>query len=430
MKLNQLLSLLAICGLSSPALATDGYFSDGYGIKAKGMAGVAIALPQDALAAANNPAGMVMVGDRLDLGLDWFRPSRGADITGNTAGLNGSYNGNGKQNFFIPEFGYNRMLGTAMSAGISVYGNGGMNTRYNTNPFAAGFLGAFGGQNPGGINLEQLFVAPTFAIKASRNNALGVSLVFSQQRFGATGLQAFTANPAWSVSPANITDKGNDTTSGWGLRLGWTGQLADNVTLGATYASKIKGKFSAYKGLFAEGGEFDIPENYGLGIALKATPQLTLGADVKQINYSKSHSVGNAVDCLLAGTCQLGAANGPGFGWRNTTVYKLGASYAYSKDLALRAGFSYNKQPIPASQTFFNILAPGVVENHLTLGTTWTLANRNELSVAYMHAFNVSVNGSASILPTAAPPAGFGGGNANLHMYEDSLGIAYGIKFP
>lgn len=36
------------------------------------MAGVGIALPQDAMAAATNPAGMAFVGDRLDVGVDWF----------------------------------------------------------------------------------------------------------------------------------------------------------------------------------------------------------------------------------------------------------------------------------------------------------------------------------------------------------------------
>jgi long-chain fatty acid transport protein len=419
MKVKKIISLLAICGIASPVLATDGYFSDGYGIKAKGMAGVAIALPQDALAAANNPAGMVMVGNRVDLGLDWFRPSRGADVVGNTLGLTGSYNGNDKQNFFIPELGYNKMLGSDMSAGISVYGNGGMNTRYKTSPFAAwGVAGATG------INLEQLFIAPTFAMKANKSNALGVSLVFSQQRFGATGLQPFKP---MSSNPGNVTDRGNDTTTGWGLRLGWTGQLTDSVAVGATYASKIKGKFSNYSGLFADQGEFDIPENYGLGITVKATPQLTVAADVKEINYGKSGSVGNPINSLFSGV-PLGATNGPGFGWRNTTVYKLGASYAYSQDLALRAGFSYNRQPIPENQTFFNILAPGVIENHLTLGATWTLANKNELSLAYMHGFNSKVAGSSSIVP--GNPPGMGGGNANLHMYQDSLGIAYGIKFP
>ena len=181
-------------------------------------------------------------------------------------------------------------------------------------------------------------------------------------------------------------------------------------------------KFHKYKGLFANGGEFDIPENYGFGIAVKTTPKLTLAADVEQINYSKIAAVGNPVDCLFQGLCQLGSNNGPGFGWRDVTVLKLGASYQYRNDLVLRAGFNTLRQPIPESQTFFNILAPGVVEQHLTLGGTWTLANGNELTLAYMHAFKKEVNGVNSISP------GFGGGEANLHMYEDSFGIAYGIK--
>ena len=45
------------------------------------------------------------------------------------------------------------------------------------------------------------------------------------------------------------------------------------VTLGATYQTKTKmGKFSQYSGLFAEQGSFDIPSNYGVGAAVKATP--------------------------------------------------------------------------------------------------------------------------------------------------------------
>jgi long-chain fatty acid transport protein len=40
------------------------------------MGGVGIALPQDALAAATNPAGMGLIGDRIDLGATWFRPIR------------------------------------------------------------------------------------------------------------------------------------------------------------------------------------------------------------------------------------------------------------------------------------------------------------------------------------------------------------------
>ena len=426
MKIRKSAALLLAVGVSAPAFATNGYFSHGFGIKAKGMAGVGIAMPQDALAAATNPAGIVMVGDRLDVGVDWFQPKRGADIVGNLGGLSGSYSGNGDSSFLVPEFGYNKMLGWDMAVGLAVYGNGGMNTRYEAGPFAAGGLGFFGGQNPSGVNLEQLFIAPTFAMKINKNHALGASIVFAYQTFGATGLQAMT-NPGFSIHSADVTNRGNDHSSGWGLRLGWNGQISDNVTLGATYASKIKGKFDAYKGLFAEEGQFDIPENYGIGIAVKATPKLTVAADIQRINYGSVKAIANTADCLFAFGCQLGQSGGAGFGWRDMTAYKFGVSYEHSKDLTLRAGLSTNRQPIPSGQTFFNILAPGVVENHLTLGGTMTLANKNELTAGYMHAFKKTVNGALSI--GGAFGGMVGGGEANLHMSEDSLGVAYGIKF-
>jgi long-chain fatty acid transport protein len=397
------------------ALATDGYFSHGYGMKSKGMGGVGIALPQDALAPATNPAGLTMVGNRLDIGLDWFRPTRGADITAPSP-MQGSYDGNDASDFLIPEFGYSRMLNPDMAVGVAVYGNGGMNTKYKNSPYAM-----FGGTSPTGVDLTQLFVAPTVAYKVNPNNSIGLSLNLAYQQFGLSGLQT-SAFAGFSSDPTHFSDQGKDSSTGWGVRIGWTGQISPTVTLGATYQSKTKmGKFDKYRGLFANGGEFDIPENYGIGIAVKTTPKLTLAADVEQINYSKIAAVGNPVDSLFMGL-KFGDPNGPGFGWRDVTVLKLGASYQYRDDLVLRAGFNTLRQPIPENQTLLNILAPGVVEQHLTFGATWTLANNNELTLAYMHAFKKEVNGVNSIPPS------FFGGEANLHMYEDSIGIAYGIK--
>ncbi len=159
------------------ALATDGYFSHGYGMKSIGMGGVGIALPQDALAPATNPAGLTMVGNRLDIGLDWFRPTRGADIVNNGAGMTGSYDGNDATDFLIPEFGYSRMLNPDMAVGIAVYGNGGMNTKYKSSPFAA-----VGGTSPTGVDLTQLFVAPTVAYKV---NAEQLDRAVAQSRLSA-----------------------------------------------------------------------------------------------------------------------------------------------------------------------------------------------------------------------------------------------------
>jgi long-chain fatty acid transport protein len=412
MKLKKIAALIALAGLSGSAFATNGYFAHGYGMKAKGMGGVGIAYGQDALAAATNPANMVLVGSRWDAGVDYFRPQRDSEIVGNGFGANGKYDGNSSENYFVPEFGYNKMIANNMSLGVSVYGNGGMATDYDRNPFAA-----FGATGNAGVNLEQLMIAPTLSYKLNENHAIGVSIKIAYQKFKAFGIQPFALI---SSAPTKLTNNGHDSSWGYGIGLGWTGQITPTVKLGATYQSKTKmQEFDDYRGLFAEQGGFDIPENYGVGMSWQATPQFVIAADINQINFSKVRSVGN----VLAEGGPLGANNGSGFGWDDMTVYKIGFAYDLNKEWTVRAGYNHGKQPIPKSQTFFNILAPATVEDHLTLGATWRLASGGEVSFAYMHAFEETVKGSNSI------PAGFAGGNANLKMYEDSFGISYGVKF-
>ncbi len=416
MKFKNGIKLAVITALCAPALAfaTNGYFQHGYGVKAQGMAGVGIALPQDALAAATNPAGMAFVGDRVDLGVVWFRPMRGTDITG-TAGSfsNGAFEGNNTNNFLIPDFGYNKMINPRLSLGVSVYGNGGMNTDYRAIPL---FNGA--GNNVG-VDLSQLFISPTVGFKLNDKHAIGLAVNFAYQKFAAKGLQNFAA---FSSAPTALTDVGHDSSTGWGARVGWTGQLSDAVTLGATYQTKTRmGKFSKYAGLFAEQGSFDIPANFGAGIAVKAAPAFTLAFDVQKIQYSGVRSIGNpSLPLLAAGS--LGTSNGPGFGWQDMTAYKLGASWDYSPTLTFRAGVSHGSQPIQPQDALFNILAPGVIENHATLGLTWAVSKTGELSFSYMHGFNKNVNAPGAV------PGIFGGGNVNLRMYQNSLGVAYGWK--
>jgi long-chain fatty acid transport protein len=141
------------------------------------------------------------------------------------------------------------------------------------------------------------------------------------------------------------------------------------------------------------------------------------------VNYSGVKSLGNPLSKLTSSGNQLGSSDGPGFGWEDITIYRLGVAYDVNQAWTVRAGYSWGDNPIPSSQTLLNILAPGVIEQHFTLGATWRLDPKSELSFSYMHAFENTVDGSNSI------PAAFGGGNANIKMSQDSLGIAFGMKF-
>lgn len=421
MKLNRIALAVALAGLSVGAHATNGYFSHGYGMKAKGRAGASTAMADDAMGGAVNPAKMVFVGNRLDLGVDLFNPNREMSRTGDITGSVES----DSEYFLVPEFGYNKMIKPNLSLGVTVYGNGGMNTDYPGGGFDCGggpVNNALCGVGSLGVDLMQLIIAPTLAYKLNESHAIGISPLLGYQRFKANGLQAFAG---MSSDAANLTNRDYDDAFGYGVRVGYMGKLSDRVTVGAAYASKMEmDEFDDYKGLFAEQGDFDIPANWNLGVAFQATPQIMLTLDYQRIQYSDVNSIANPSANALIGA-QLGAGNGPGFGWDDVDVWKLGVEYAYSKNLTLRAGWNHGDNPIRSQDVTFNILAPGVIQDHLTLGFTYTTPSGGEWTAYYMHALEEDVTGSS--LFTAMGMAG--PATEKIKMDQNSLGVAYSWKF-
>ena len=404
MKFTRLAIGLALAGLSFGANATNGMFGHGYGMKAKGMGGAATATAEDAFGGANNPASMAFVGNRIDFGADLFSPIRESTSTLTPFG---TVNMESNSNYFvIPEFGYNRMINSNLSLGVSVYGNGGMNTDYDPVPGAGGF-NLFGGTGSLGIDLMQLIIAPTAAYKLTPDHAIGISPLLAYQRFRSEGLQSF-----------GIINPGYDDSFGYGVRVGYQGRITPTVAIGAAYSTKVNyDEFDKYNLLFLENGDLDIPANYNLGVAWQATPQLMLALDYQRINYSDVDSMGKP------------PAVG-GFGWDDSNVWKLGAKYKYNNKWTFRAGYSHTDSPIEGAtlaecgagsvncgETFFNTLAPGIIEDHATLGFTYTTASGGELTVAYMHGFKNDVSGANPF-----------GGDTTIQMYQNSLGIAYGWK--
>jgi len=438
-----IIATAAACAATMQAWGTDGYFQHGYGIISKGMAGAGTAVASDTFGGASNPAKMVFVGNRLDVGVDLFSPRRSSERSGSSA-LLGPIDGSADSDstlFAVPEFGYNKMIDSNLAVGVSVYGNGGMNTDYPGGqiPSASACAGFYGVPTPGpynllcgtgrlGVDLIQLIVAPTLSYKLSENQAIGIAPLFGFQRFKIDGLQAFAG---FSTSPSDMSNRGNDTAQGVGFRVGWFGRSGDTLSFGAAYSTKIKmSNFDKYKGLFAEGGDFDMPVNYNAGIAAKVTPETMIALDYQHINYSGVKSVGNPSALLLqcAGgnlaNC-LGGSDGAGFGWHDVSVWKLGVEYRYSSRMTLRGGWNHTDNPIRAEDVTINILAPGVVQDHLTLGLTYLLESGGELSFAYMHAFNNSVSGSSFFNNfTGGLPAG----SETIQMHQNALGVAYGLK--
>lgn len=396
---------LALGAALLPAHATNGYFPHGFGLKAKGMGGTAVALTHDAFAGVNNPASSAFVGNRWDIGGEIFMPKRSATVSTPSGAVEIESD---KSTFLIPEFGYNRALSDKLGVGLTVYGNGGMNTDYPaTFPGGSNFMCSSStncGTGHLGVNLMQLIVAPTVAYKLNDNHSIGLSPLLVYQQFEAYGLQAF-----------GIANQGKDSSTGIGVRLGYLGRLTDRLTVGASYSPKINmGKLDKYAGLFAGAGDFDIPENYALGVAYQITPGLQVAVDYSRINYSKIPSIGNASLANMANG--FGSANGPGFGWKDVEVVKLGAQWQMNSQWTLRAGYNRGTNPVPSADVFLNTLAPGVIKSHVTLGGTYAMSANEELSFAAWHGLRSTVSGT-SPAPTT------------IGMSQNGFGLQYSRKF-
>jgi hypothetical protein len=123
-----------------------------------------------------------------------------------------------------------------------------------------------------------------------------------------------------------------------------------------------------YSGLFAEKGGFDIPQTFTGGWPCSPR-RANVALDVQWINYESIKSVGNDFLPNLA-LAALGVENGAGFGWHDMTVYKAGVQFEASEKWTLRGGYSYGRQPIRSNEVLINILAPGVMEQHVSAGVT------------------------------------------------------------
>lgn len=386
---------IAFVSIGGTATATNGYFSHGYGTQSKALGGATVAYPQSGFSAATNPAGMVWSGSGYDFSISLFNPNREYTVTGNPSGQQGTFPltpgrvESDSKLFVIPGLAANWMIDEKYSVGVTLYANGGMNTNYDTKTFNNPQAPV---TQPTGVDLGQFFAAATYSRKLADQHSIGVTGIFGFQRFEARGLQAFGG---FSTDGTKLTDNKHATSTGFGGKFGYLGKLSDRFQVGASYQTKMyMSKFDDYAGLFAEQGDFDIPSSWSVGAAVQAADVLWIMGEVQQVRYSEVVSVSNPMNpANFQQGVLLGSDNGSGFGWEDMTTYKFGLEWEGLADMPFRAGYSFGKQPIPDTETMFNILAPGVIEQHLTFGFSRKMCKGKELSVAIMHGLSKSVTG-------------------------------------
>ena len=267
--------------------------------------------------------------------------------------------------------------------------------------------------------------------------SLGIAAVLAAQMFEVEGVAAFGgytrsfAASGGTQMPTALSNNGTDWSYGAGLKFGLHAPLSERVTFGVVYQTEtFMTEFDDYADLFAEQGDFDIPADFKIGLTFKANDRWAWNFDIQHTWFSDVEAVSNPIQNIFAcptagqgGTALencLGGENGAGFGWDDMTTFKLGMRYQAGEDWTWRAGYSYGEQPIPSDQMTFNILAPAVVESHITAGFTLERTKGRQFNMAFMFAPSNDVTGPNNFDPSQT---------INLKMHEWEIEASYSLRF-
>lgn len=406
------------------------------GVKATGMAAACTSYPIDCFAGAYNPAGMALLCDRFDLGVNMTHFTQSTTIVNYTHPLfgpqNGTRNGARTPNLYGGEFGINKNFcfnacdqDLQVSLGLIAYNRNFIKTTYSQ-PYTL-----FGTSNTGMEYLNET-VAAIIAARLWERHSFGIALNYQVQRLKVNGLENFeTLLAGFTIDPTKTTNRGYNWSQGFGITLGYLCQVTDCLRVGLAWQpQQSMSRFKKYEGFVADKGKFNIPQRFQAGISYSLTPCLTVAADYEWVNWEKIPQLGNKTFPNFY-THLLGEKKGAGFGWTNQNYWRFGVDYAFNSCISVRAGFRHTNAPIRKEFTAVNLLTLDCVENVITCGATWKQSVCNEFSVFYAYGFENKINGKNSI-PSTAPFFGNliqQGSEINLKQSLMAGGISWGRHF-
>lgn len=399
--LKKTLLISAGCALSfaQNASATTGFLTHCTGYHC-GTGGAGVALPTDASNSELNPALIAELDTEITVAPGLFHPVRkmnsSAAPVGNPAGEQRSK----LENFLDGSAGFTYRVNDKWVLGISASGNGGMVTKYpspRSNPAL---------QTPGPNRFDsEIFyrlalVSPTISHALTKHVSLGLSLVL--------GYSDFKSNSAQPVLGGLFMETSGglqrETAYGFGVRGGVLWKANDMFSFGLAFSSPVYfEQFQNYRDILT--GPLNRPLTGTIGATWHAMKDLNFVLDYNFIYYGGFE--------VLAKPPAEG-----GFGWESMHVFKGGVQYTFDPDWTVRLGVAYGQSPIPDDHVFANVLAPGVVEWHLTAGLTFRPLEDWETTLSGFYAPNNKQTdpGTGDIFSAL-------GKGTTIEMYQ------YGIQF-
>ncbi|MBV1796592.1 OmpP1/FadL family transporter [Siccirubricoccus sp. G192] len=317
--------------------------------------------------------------------------SRNALLGGSA--ITGSLGGDAALDAVIPALYGTAAVGERWRLGLGVTMPWGLVTKY-----PADFIGRYHALTS---SLRTINIAPAVSWRPQPNLAFGAALQiqYADARlsnavdFGAvgavSGLGRFGLLPG--TRDGRATTSGDDTALGWQIGAQW--EPLAGTRLGLAFRSAIfhelRGEAS-FQGVpaplnasaqFANTGgraKLTTPEVLSLGVTQRLNERWTLLAEADWTNWSRFREL----------VVHFDSGRPPSVTeerWRDSWFLSLGTEYRATEGLTLRAGFAYDRTPVPTETRTPRI--PDSDRYWLSIGASYQVTNNATLSAAYTHVF-------------------------------------------
>lgn len=405
--LELFLILFFILSIQDIAFSQSGHVMNGVSAVDEAMGGAGSAVPLDASSAMHwNPSGIAWLpSSQFDASLQLMFPNTnlissvdaGAfqqgfpqqSLYGNTSSSAGP--------FPIPSLGLvMKPENSNLSYGLSICAIGGFGVDYKseiTNPLTTPQPPS--GMGFGAINsqLMMIQVAPTVAYKITDHISLGIAPLFN--------LSSLEVNPFPATNPDDANGNGypsypnGPTASAFGFGFNAGVMLHDilpGVHFGVGYRSTQRFDPLKFNSKDEMGNprsfsfKMDCPQMLTLGTGYTGTDRLVVAADFRYIDY------GHTRGFKESGFTHTGAV--AGFGWKSIVVLAAGIQYDLTDKLPVRLGYAFNTNPVRNQDSFYNVAAPAVVQNHLGAGLSYKISQILTGTLGFQYGFKNKVKGT------------------------------------
>jgi long-chain fatty acid transport protein len=409
----------------APAVQSSGFLIYEHGAAAMGMAGAFASVANNATTVFHNPAGMAWLsGTQISAGNTFIIPVGSLSLP-NWQDPTYRNVDQARQTFYAPNFYLTHKLGSRVAVGIGVFAPYGLGTKW-PEAYPLRYLGTK-------TDMQTIFINPSIAVQLTDNLSIGVGVSYITSKLSLDLVRLQPVGPYTFDVPASANGIKGDT---WAINAGAlykTPGFSFGLTWRSAFDIKYKGTLEldlvnipdAYKPYFPTSADaattFKFPDIFTAGLSFNLTRALLVAVDVQYFTWSRYDQYTIDLTYPSGDTDEeLVLEN-----WKNSWIARLGLQYDVTENLALRAGFMYDKTPQPVESMDPNLPDADRIVPTLGLGYKF---GRFTIDVAYQHE-KFKDRKSPNRMIYYVPAYGINFGEGTYKMTGHLIGVSLGYSF-